>query len=496
MGNLLAFDWDSAELRVVLGTVSGGRVRIAQAEAIPLGQDVDVDDAEQIGKLLRASLDERRWDADDAIGCVGRRDAVLHEILLPAAPAGDLAKMIHFQATSELSALEEECVYDYLTFSREGGSGVRAWVVVTPRQGVDAISRAAAAAGLRLRAIRLQSLARVAARQRWGPLTEDRADPSVEVLLAADSHFVEALATRRGEPLISQLVARLDDRADLSETARTAVNRVRAALSFRTPAVIAESFAVCAPAAAGWSDRLKSELTEPTVLFDPLEHVGGVPDASWDALATLAGALAIETLGKKRSIDFLHPRRPAPVHPVQRYRWAIAGAAALLAVIAAGLHVRSSFGARDRELARWQSERRRDEAELDKLQAFAEQQSAVAEWRSRHLNWLDEYQKVLQLLPDASQMHLTRVSFALGSPGRAQGAIRLEGFAASEAAVAAIALRLGTDGRYQLRPGGIVPSSQNRNYPWRFEAELTIVPNDEGTASVARTTGSTVALRR
>ena len=221
-----------------------------------------------------------------------------------------------------------------------------------------------------------------------------------------------------------------------------------------------------------------------------------MPDASWDALATLAGALAIETLGKKRSIDFLHPRRPAPVHPLRRYRLALAGAAAVLATIGGGLHVRSSFDARDRELAHWQSERRSADAELDKLQAFADQQSAVGDWRSRHLNWLDEYQKVLQLLPDSSQMHLTRVSFAQGSPGRAQGAIRLEGFAASESAVAAIALRLGTDGRYQLRPGGIVPSSQNRNYPWRFEAELTMVPDDEASASAAPTAGSTLALRR
>jgi hypothetical protein len=225
------------------------------------------------------------------------------------------------------------------------------------------------------------------------------------------------------------------------------------------------------------------ELQKPLVVFDPFEGMTGVPGESFDALAALAGAVADQVGGGGPSIDFLHPRRPAAPHPLWKYRWKAAAAAAVLTVVGAGLGVHATFRNLDNELRRWQDESREASSELKKLRPYKRQQAVVSSWLEQRAFWLDEYEELLRLLPDASELYLTQVTFAPASTRSSRGTIRLEGYAADESTVATVAVRLAGSGRYQVRPGGIVPASRNGNYPWRFEAELALLPRPDRTAT-------------
>lgn len=494
MSKLLAFDWDSHEIRFVQAAQSGKSVRVLAAEAVPFDDEVDIDDPQEVGAFLRRQLDQRGLEVTAAVACISRDDVVLHELRMPEAPVDELASMVHFQATSELSLSDQESQYDYLIYPSEDDGPARAVVAVAPSRRLNAIVQAAESAGLRLRAAGLQSLARTAARQVWGPETDENTSKhGVEVLLAADTHAVEAVATRDGALLASQLVPISGENPDLGESARIALHRMGGVLGAQSPPLAAERLTVCTPPSAAWVQQLERELETPIVAFDPLEAQGaGVGSRSWGALAGLAGALAQEVAGGE-AIDFLHPRRPAKPHPLRRHRWAVAAGIAALLLIGAGLRVRSNLAKLDLELDRWQTARREAAAELRRLRPYRRQHAAVANWLEGRFNWLEEYRQVLRLLPDAGDLYLTQVSFSITRSNR--GLARLEGYAASEAVVASTALKLAADGRYRVRTPPIQPVSRNRNYPCRFQAELTFLPTEEAAIAGSRTRDRRMAMR-
>ena len=474
MSNILAFDWDDQAVRFVLATLSGKQVCIEAALAIPLGEDVDPSDAASVGELLKRELVERKIKPDAVIGCIDRQHVILHDVLLPAVPANELAKMIHFQATVDFVLADEQSTYDYLLDSDLQAGVERALVAIVPNDRIEQVKSAAEALGVGLSAIRLQPMARTAARRHWGA-EGDQNSETIEILLAPGKGLIEAIASRQGQVLFSQLTPLPPEPGERSGGVRSALRRLRAQLSAQTPPLSAEGVAALCPAEAAWIGELDLSEDQSVELCDPFETLSDVPDDAWGHLATLAGALAEEVENPNASIDFLNPRRPAEPHPLRRYRTAIAAGVALLVLAIGGLKVGREFQAKDSEYDYWRNQHRTIVRELKRLRPYVRQHDSVARWLDTRVNWLEAYEELLTLLPDASQLYLTQVTFSSTGSVRAPGAIHLEGYAASRETVTSIALRLAEYGRYRLRPIALHAASGNPNYPQRFEAEITLL---------------------
>jgi hypothetical protein len=492
MKTTIAFDWDASELCLVLAEINGRSVRLLDAAVIPFDETVDASEPEQVGAFLRRQLDQRAWQTRQAVGLLKRQDVVLHWLPIPAVPLDEAAQIIHFQATSELALSDEESSYDYLLDHSSDGGAVRALVAVTPACRVEAIARAARAAGLDLQSVALETLARLAALEQWGQGRPTSDGDQIEILLSANHKFIQAIAGAGGELLIDQLVPLSGETPDPVELARVAVQRTIGTLRGQNRPATVGRVAICAPASGEWVQKLQQTLDEPIAVFEPLAAAGLDASPSCDGLTALAGAVAHQTLDRKRRIDFLHPRRPSGPGLLRKYRWSIASAAAALAVAMLGLYAAGELRRLDDELARWRQEERVASDELRTLRSVVQQRDLVAGWLENRHDWLQLYDDVLRLLPNAGELYLTQVSFSNARAG--QGIIRLEGYAASEAAVADVAMKLAADGRYRVRTGGIVPASQHPDYPWRFEGELIVLPSTE--SSTAATEGEPLSLVR
>ena len=395
-----------------------------------------------------------------SLGCIDRQHVILHDVALPVVPAGELAKMIHFQATVDFALPEEQSTYDYLLDSELQTGVERALVAIVPSDRIEQIKSVAEVLGAGLSAIRLQSMARTAARQYWGA-EGDQTSEAIEILLAPGKGMIEAIASRQGQVLFSQLTPLPHEPSERSGGVRTALRRLRAQLSAQTPPLSAEGVAVLCPAETAWVGELDLAEGQSVELCDPLQALSDVPGDAWGHLATLAGALAEEVEKPNAAIDFLNPRRPAEPHPLRRFRTAIAAGVAVLALAIGGLGVGRQFQAMDREYDNLRNQHRALVRELKRLRPYVRQRDSVAHWLDSRVNWLGAYEELLTLLPDASQLYLTQVSFSSTGSVRAPGAIHLEGYAASRAAVTSIALRLAEDGRYRLRPIALHAASGN-----------------------------------
>jgi len=482
MPYILAFDWDDQSLYVALGNVRSDSVRLVGAERIGFDEDVNPSDPEQVGRFLQQELAKRRVDVRTAVACVDRRHVVLHRLKVPAAEPDELAKVVHFQATTELIPDESSTTYDFIITGHDE-SHVHVAILAVPLGVVERYRRAAAAAGLKLRAVRAESMSWLAAQQVWSRAPTST-NGAVDVVLVRGRRAVEAIAAREGRFLGSELVpvqeakraAASGGAAEPAAEAELALRRLGASLSTQVSAAApVGSYLACAPSGSDWHYQLEQKLGGQVKRFDPLAPLDGQWSVeSWDRLAALAGAIAQEAADPDQLVDFLAPRRPKPPHPLRRHAVPIGIACAAVLLTAYGLYVRHQLGLMDSELQRWRAQERKVAAQYKKLRGFRRQYQVVAAWTSSRLDWLAEYERVLRLLPGPSELYLTRVSFSQGRGG-GYGTIRLEGYAASQQVVAETMMKLAGAGVYRVRPSGLVPGSRSSNYPWRFEAELTIL---------------------
>ena len=105
---LVAFEWDSSELRVALGRQKGKAVVIDEAFGIPFIEKEEAIKPAEIGKLLGKELQARGVTKGEALVAVGRANLELRFLTAPPAPADELPDLVRFQAMRQFTTLGDD----------------------------------------------------------------------------------------------------------------------------------------------------------------------------------------------------------------------------------------------------------------------------------------------------------------------------------------------------------------------------------------------------
>jgi hypothetical protein len=112
MANLIAIDWDSHELRAVVGRTGSGGVTITDTATVPLAGEDQATITKTLGELM-ATMGVAKGKYKLLV-TIGRGKAELRQLSLPPVPANELPALVRFQAMQNFSSGGDTVAVDYL----------------------------------------------------------------------------------------------------------------------------------------------------------------------------------------------------------------------------------------------------------------------------------------------------------------------------------------------------------------------------------------------
>jgi Tfp pilus assembly PilM family ATPase len=479
MAKLLALDWDSHVLRLIIANRHANRVTVEAVQVAPLSGAVDpdssaTDPAESLRRLTELLADSRFRGADVYV-TVRRADVELRLLNLPVVPAEELPDIVRWQAMNESSDITEDWPVDFLPLETTAEQSTVLSAAISPKRMAE-YRQVLERAELRPKALVLRPTATAMLVATLGD--GERAD--VEICLEDLGRELELSVLRTGKPILIRTVQapRSDsyDRVaflaqEVKRTALAARNQLHGDNVLRVVV-----FGAGDEHGASLGERLQEQLKMPVKMIDPFGAVQlGRQVSTLDAeergqFAAVIGLLVGSGEEQAPLIDFLNPRKYVP--PTSRRRMAIAaGAAAFLLLLAGGggfyWHLKSLDGQIRQLQLQMQNRRTQVAAAEERLQ----EATAVAQWQRGDINWLKQLHDVSAKIPEPEQAQFSRWQATVLSDGT--GSLMLEGVADDQATIGKIDGQLRSDER-RVRTQGGEKADSGSAHPWRFKQTITI----------------------
>ncbi|MGD0900702.1 MAG: hypothetical protein ABR915_22955 [Thermoguttaceae bacterium] len=514
MAQLLALEWDRAEVRIVVAAKHGRDTVIERAFAIPLptappGAQLGAAD---IGRLIAEAL--AQWDLGhaEALVAVGRRSIQLREFQLPAVPDAELPEMVRLQAMHDLADLDDSWLLDFLPIegvpplapaegsqaapgTGDAATGPDSRTVLAAVLEPDLVAQIRAvceAAGLRLGRIVLR-----ACEAAW-LLSRGKGDSPISGLSVRTGERKSGQSPARFSAGPCLVIDLLDGEADLTalaggqvvylrntrvykanleEAMLLEIRRTMAAVQNRLRGRRIESVVFCGAGGpqAALARIVHEQLAVATELFDPFDsfelgtELRQSPPEHPGRFAPLVGAAVAELDAAGHAIDFLHPRR-APAPPSRRKKWiaaAVAAAVLLLGYLIYARIDRAMLAAEIEQLQKDAPSLEKQAAAADKVRAAA---ADISKWTDSDIVWLDHFRALSEQFPSARGAVVNQLTFSSSAGG---GEIRLRGLARDHAAIGQMEQQLGGRSRGVIDRGSHEDPSQGP-YSWRFETSVLV----------------------
>jgi Tfp pilus assembly PilM family ATPase len=477
LGRFSAVDFDGRQLRVVQAECAGGKTRILKLVTADMPEGVDVADAEAVGDFLGRTLREMGQRKANVLMSVPRGRAVLKPLVLPpTSDAAELARMVEFQATKELTFKPGEAVVDFAIESHYGAEpgaegeaqGEHVLVGAVQCEVVDYYRRVAKAAGVTLFRLGLRPYANMRCVEAYGDtvprarlaivhvtaneteidvvedggLTFSRA-AGVEVRGAAAEGEADAAAHRDAILAVVQEVAR-SLHSYMAVERGQGIDRV----------LVAGGTGIEAEVVAQLTERL----TAPVEMLDPGRVLGFEEDGAAAAgFITALGLAAAQEAEALPPFDFLNPKRP----PVQRdlTRVVTIGSVAAIAVLlvaafaGAALHLYNA-GAKLDSLKNTYNELVKENR---RVQALATRVGKIEGWVNSGRGWLDQWAVLSGVFPSCAEVYLTSLTT------NADGSLNFTVKAKTNEAINDLGRRLQAAG-YEFKPGQVAVGKDKYGY--------------------------------
>ncbi len=482
MGNLIAIDWDSHELRAVAGRTASGGITVTGSATMPItGDDVTTIGAAVNEIVAKLGVTKAKHKL---IVAIGRGKAELRQLNLPPVPENELPAVVRFQAMQNFSTVGDSVSVDYLPVevASHASSVIVGGVSPATMKQVEAVAKSVS---LELKRVVLRPVAAAALFSlKAGGGAAVEGDCVLVDLLADDAEIV---VFRAGKVVFVRSVRMPEQTSGRSTQIAGEIRRSLMACSGDSSGDGTQRVVIWGQAKTHQDDitQLRELLKCDVQTLDPLGLVD--VDAKQSAatpasehtgrLAPLIGVLAADAAAESTAgqspllVDFLNPRKVVEVQQDNRGK-IIAGAAA---AVAAGLVAYLGWSS----LANLSAEIERREQELASLRpqvTKAEESIARTERVDQFLDssvvWLDQFRRLAERMPPADKV-LIRTIGASSLPREGGGRLTVSGVATSPTVVDEMQTAL-RDENHSVSGGGATEQSDDETYRWNFTQFVTI----------------------
>ena len=442
----LIIEWDRDRLIVAKGSASA--TSVAFSNVFSVAREAD-ETPEQLGGRLRQHLNDARMTDESAVVVLPRQLVTLRRVQLPAIPDDELPDMVKLQAATRLTVPIESVCLDFIPLPVTG-EGRDVLMVTVPAEHVVRVRTTLAAASLELASVCVSSFGIVEMLVLSGQKTVTEVG-SVDAVVCLCSDMIELLLLNGRSVVFSHTGASWTSPDGIEPAVRAEIARAwMAATEAIGPQTVNHLTLVGDPQATSAlpvsvTERLNNaNLTR----LDPGRSIirGRLSD---DLTASDMLAVAGVIVGRQRPsveiVDLVNPRRPLEKTDNRRLKAVLTVGATLLLTVGFWswresriTELEAQKEDLDRESGQLATDYRDAKPELDK-------DSAVSEWLQGDVNWLDEMNRIREILGGTRDLLLRDMQFSSGF-GNLRGTITMECYARSEAHIQAFMRRLDSSG--------------------------------------------------
>lgn len=444
---LLAIDWDSRDVRVVMFRPKADGIDLLKAVSIPIQAGVSASEPEAFGAFLRAALAQANMNVKHALLTIPRDRVVLNNLRLPPTPHDELPSMVQLQIGKELPFPADQATIDFalLGAPTDGKAGIDVLVAAVRNDYLEPYRTVAYEAGLTVDSIGLRPHGNVIA------VTSGEAAPGTMLLVEVGPSLTEIDFVRDGVPAYSRAASagvgpspgavngeRIDDSRIFSfpiqdrepdETTTKAVGYVLREVvhtyeAYRATDPTVKINRIVVAGATGIESELAQALGGRFALRAELYSAEKALNLSAQRARELRGFSAVLGLAMshaKRGLthfDFQHPKKTVTKSQRQLKKAPIAAAVAIL-FLATGMAsywntvVPKQKAAKD--LANHASLQKK---KFDALTKFNERVLAVQTWQDDEQYWTDVLMKLTKAFPPENEAYITHLNFGTSLKGR------------------------------------------------------------------------------
>ena len=484
----IIIEWDRDRLVVAQGTFAGSKANLSFVQVLP--RAADSQDTLSLVQGLQETFPAQSERSRRQVAVVLPRQLVtIHRVQLPQVPDTEIPDMLRMQAALKLTVPVESVILDFTPLPVQSGSPTRDVLLVTiPADQLGLVRRTLNDAQLELTEARVSawSLAQTLAR---AGVTAADAPPGVDIVALLRRDFLELTFLRGNTVLYVHSGAAWSSTEDLERTLRAELSRARlSATEVLGDQPIHRLLLIGDPqATAAISDQVAARLGNATVeRINPAESLvalpAGSPVTAVDT-ASLAGALLSRSATPVEIVDFISPRKAPEKRDLRRVKILAATLAGVLLFGGVYMWRQGRINALQRQKSALALEnndlREKLEAGSEDLD-FAEK---IGRWVDRDIEWLDEFARLRNLMPDTDRLFIDNVTFA-AIPQNGVGAIRLEAWAKTEADINELTRRLREAG-YGVKPfdTDLRPAAVSQEYQVRVQLEVILPEPDAASAA-------------
>ena len=437
MSKILALEWDDREIRAVLASPQGSDLFVEQIQRIPVSRSGESGPTTRdFAAALSAAVHEQGWKKLRTLVAVGRSSCELKELALPPVPDDELPELVRFQAMREFNNLSDDSPFDYIPVPGDPEQPRNVLAAAMAPATHKAIREIVSGAGLQLDQIVLRPCAAAT-------LVNDRLPETFQVRL-----FVDVLATEIDLTVLAgttpelMRTARLGGEHSGSDAQRTILNEIRRTLAAASNSLHGrriDKIVLCGdgPYQTQLAEMLERELKLSIVLFDPLDKMSlsarlkdNLP-AEHSHFAPHLGLLLGATGNRAPLLDFEHPHRKPEV-PDQKRTYSLAGALAVVVMLALGYWVMSGLWSIDAQIVSTNQQIQTLSNQKKAQEDSHKQNLQIESWLASDLPIVHELRAIAEKLPEAKQVVLRKVQYSAEKRG---GVFTLTGNAVNHKAV-------------------------------------------------------------
>ncbi len=472
---VLALDWDPREIRYALGMRKGRNLRVLALGALapPSATDeADPGTGPSAAAQLNDLLARHRANRPSVLVVLPRASVELQYLTVPPTTDDELPELVANLIVQQSPTLSDQALVDFVPGPCEPGMPRPVLAAALSDERRQQILAQFTEAGLTLDKIVLRSLAGVSLLQRLIPELDQtslliyRVGRELELAIVSPGHIGFSRTVRLPDAISAE------DAADrlITEARRTVLaaprdqiddGGVRQVFMFGSREDY-ESLAA----------DLGNALSLPVEVLDPLGAIElPEPISRPAAYAPLLGALLDEAAGV-HALDLLHPRRSPPAWMRWRLPAAIAAALAVAAVMIT-LYVWGTVAEANAENDRLAARLRELNETARKAVSQRKRIEAVAAWKNRDVNWLDELRDLSERFPGPRDAVVLRMSMRPASG--AGGLIDVQGLVRDPKIVVNMERQV-RDSFRTVRSRRVQQRTADNDYTWLYETSVSVAP--------------------